>query len=335
MKVWTAEQANTWYEKIKWQMGFNYLPASAVNSTEMWQDETFDESSIRRDLAKAASIGYNSIRIFLPFIVWESEGETFLKNFETFLSIADQNGMTVLPILFDDCAFDNHKDPVLGKQPDPIPGIHNGRWTPSPGFSIADDPARQSDLRDYVHAVVGAHRDDNRIIAWDLFNEPGNSARNNLSLPLLVNCFRWARECEPTQPLTAGPHQSGLRDSVTNAAIELSDIISFHSYEDIEGTKKFAEYLSGSNKPLFVTEWLHRPMNNTFFSHLPYFAENKISCWHWGFILGRTQTNLWWSWNNPASDPNPWQHDILYPDGTPYDPQEIEFIKNIKEKYDT
>ena len=33
MKVWTSEQANHWYEKTAWQVGMNYLPSTAVNST--------------------------------------------------------------------------------------------------------------------------------------------------------------------------------------------------------------------------------------------------------------------------------------------------------------
>ncbi len=327
MKIWTAEQANAWYETVKWQMGLNYVPTSAVNTTEMWQDETFDEPAMRRELGLAASVGYTSIRVFLPFIVWESEGSVFLKNFETLLSIADENGMTVMPVLFDDCAFDDGKDPVLGKQPDPTPGVGMGRWTPSPGFANADDPEKQPALRAYVHAVVGAHRDDPRILAWDLFNEPGNTERHYESLPLLVNCFRWARECEPTQPLTAGPFLPRLRDSVTLAMIEMSDIISFHTYTPLEETQKFVAYLAEQNKPLFVTEWLCRE-NNTFFNHLPYFAENKISCWHWGCMVGRTQANLH---NKPGI--KAWKHDVFYPDGTPYDPNEFALIREMKEKY--
>jgi endo-1,4-beta-mannosidase len=177
MNLWTSEQANQWYETIAWQVGMNYLPSTAVNSTEMWQKESFDEETIRRELAWAADCGYNSVRVFLPFIVWENERDIFLDTFETFLTIAAENALSVLPILFDDCAFDQGHDPFLGKQLDPVPGLHNGRWTPSPGFKNADDPTKQSALREYVCAVVGTHRMDPRIVAWDLFNEPGNTNR--------------------------------------------------------------------------------------------------------------------------------------------------------------
>ena len=189
MKVWTAEQANAWYEKTPWQVGVNYVPSTAVNSTEMWQKESFDEPTIRRELAWVKDCGFNSVRVFLPFIVWENEREGFLETFELFLQIAAENDLSVLPILFDDCAFDGGKPPFLGKQLDPIPGQHNGRWTPSPGFAVADDPEKQPILRAYVHALVGAYREDPRIVAWDLYNEPGNTSRNIESIPLLVNVF--------------------------------------------------------------------------------------------------------------------------------------------------
>ncbi|MBR4000535.1 MAG: 1,4-beta-xylanase, partial [Clostridia bacterium] len=184
---WTAEKAAKWYDGVEWQAGMNFLPSTAVNSTEMWQKSTFDEETIRRELAWAEECGFSSVRVFLPYIVWEHEGDGFLETFETFLKIADEHHISTLPILFDDCAFDAGKDPEYGPQPDPVPGLHNGRWTPSPGFAAADAPEKQASLRAYVHAVVGAHRDDSRIFAWNLYNEPGNTKRGNLCLPLLVN----------------------------------------------------------------------------------------------------------------------------------------------------
>lgn len=337
MKVWSYQQAQAWYEKTAWQVGMNYLPSTAVNSTEMWQNESFDEATIRRELAWAGECGYNSIRVFLPFIVWENEGRVFMKNFETLLQIADQNGLSVLPILFDDCAFDQNRDPFLGKQDDPVPGLHNSRWTPSPGFAIADNPTKQSALREYVHALVGTYKDDSRIVAWDLYNEPGNTARSIECLPLLVNCFKWARECEPSQPLTAAVWDHSKRDSTYLAMCELSDVIGFHTYETIEKTKEIVEFLSGYQKPLFVTEWLCREKENTFENHLPFFAENKISCWHWGFVVGKTQTNLWWSWGGMTDidpiHPSIWQHDTVDTDGTIYRQEEMDMIKELRKAY--
>jgi len=330
MEIWSAERARAWYEATPWLLGMNFLPSTAVNAMEMWQQETFDEATIARELSWAQSFGYNSARVFLPYLAWSIDEDGFLSRFETFLRLADARGIAVLPILFDDCAFDGGRDPAAGPQPDPIPGVHNSRWTPSPGFAAADDPAQQSRLREYVHAVIGTHRGDARIAAWDLYNEPGNTKRDADSLPLLVNAFRWARECAPAQPLTSGFWRIGRRDALYHAALELSDVVSFHSYLDRAATEAVVREIAALGRPIFVTEWLCRQNGSTFEALLPFFAEEKISAWHWGFVVGRTQTNLWWGRRDPA--PPVWQHDVVRPDGTPYRKEEMELVRACRRK---
>lgn len=72
-----------------------------------------------------------------------------------------------------------------------------------------------------------------------------------------------------------------------------------------------------------------RPLGSKFVTHLPVFKSESVWAINWGFVFGRTQTYYpWWS---KEGDPVPseWFHDVLKPDGTPYDPVETEFIKNI------
>lgn len=47
------------------------------------------------------------------------------------MAIARERGLSVMPVLFDDCAFDAGRDPYLGKQDDPMPGTSNVRWVPN------------------------------------------------------------------------------------------------------------------------------------------------------------------------------------------------------------
>ena len=51
--------------------------------------------------------------------------------------------------------------------------MHNSRWTPSPGYATADDPARWPQLEAYVTDLVGSFGSDRRVLVWDLYNEPG------------------------------------------------------------------------------------------------------------------------------------------------------------------
>ncbi len=119
----------------------------------MWQADTFDPATIERELQLAAGLGYNTVRVFLQFMVWEADPEGHNERLETFLRLADAAGISMMPILFDDCRFDD-RAPYPGRQDEPKPGVHNSRWTPSPGYATADDPARWPQLE--AHADLPA-----------------------------------------------------------------------------------------------------------------------------------------------------------------------------------
>ena len=327
---WTEEKAAAWWRKQQWPLGVNYVTSDAVNSVEMWMKDTFHPRLIEKELRMASDIGYNSVRVFLSFTVWNHERGAFLDSFEAFLGIAEQCSISVLPILFDDCAFDGGADPVYGRQPDPVPGVHNSRWVPSPGFQVQDDPALFSLCGEYLHSVMEAHRNDARILAWDLYNEPGNTGRGEKCLPLLRGAFAWARDVDPDQPLTAGIWRHDGPDSVNGFLADHSDVISLHAYTPLEKTKALVAGCRRGSRPVFITEWLHRPAGSAFADHLPYFREEKIGAWQWGMIVGKTQTNLHWqTMNGGAPDIHPaiWQHDIVLQDGTPYDEEELRLIR--------
>lgn len=327
-KPWTTEQAQQWYARQPLVLGCNYLPASAVNTTEMWQADTYDLDGIDRELRLAAAAGLNAVRVFLQYWVWKADPLGLSARFAAFLDLAEQHGMLVVPVLFDDCAFAGC-EPYLGPQRPPLPGVHNSGWTPSPGFHAADDPAEREGLRAYAQHFVRSFGMDARVLFWDLYNEPGNSGRGERALPLLRDVFAWARETRPGQPLTAGVWRWPEPGEAEWEALRLSDVVSFHCYLDLEGTQQVVERLKSYGRPLFCTEWLHRPAGSRVSTQLPLWAsnqtDNKIGSFCWGLCNGRTQTHL--SWNaaeNEAPDgPAVWQHDLFRSDGSPYDPEEI------------
>src|SRR5258708_3552687 len=68
---WPAEQANNWYRDRPWISGCNYAPSTAINQLEMWQPETFDPTTIDRELGWAEQLGFNTVRVFLHNLLWE------------------------------------------------------------------------------------------------------------------------------------------------------------------------------------------------------------------------------------------------------------------------
>lgn len=323
--MWSKEEIREWYRKQPWIVGFNYLPSYAVNSTEMWQRECFDIALIKKELAAAAHLGFNTCRVFVQYLLWREQKESLFSCFDQFLEVADSCGIRVMPILFDDCAF-AMREPYLGKQDEPKCGIHNSGWTPSPGFVLADSEAEQAGLKGYVTEFVTRYGADDRILLWDLYNEPGNSQRAEKSEKLLRDAFDWARSCKPKQPLTSGVW---VDEAYNKVCAELSDIVSFHDYSGLEDTRRRVDSLEGYGRPMICTEWLHRMTGNCFESHMPYYKEKGIGIVNWGLVAGRTQTYLNWdaSKNPKEGMPEIWQHDILHTDLTPYREEEAKFIR--------
>jgi len=111
--------------------------------------------------------------------------------------------------------------------------------------------------------------------------------------------------------------------------MELSDIVSFHGYDDRAGIEAKLKTCAQHQRPVICTEWLRRQAGNTFATLLPLFHERRIGCWNWGLVAGRTQT--YYPWGSPKNAPEPkvWQHDLFHRDGRPYDAAEQQTIRQI------
>lgn len=324
---WTTARANEWYSRQPWLVGCNFLPSTAVNDVEMWQKDTFDPATIDRELGWAKQLGFNSIRVFLNFVVWQDDAPGLKQRFDRFLGIAQKHGLSVMPILFDDCNFAD-RQARAGKQPDPEPGVHNSQWVSSPPLNMVTNSADWPDLERYVKDLVRSFAKDKRVLLWDLYNEPGNSKMGNASLPLVEATFAWARSCAPTQPMTMGVWSDGPPE-ISRRQLELSDLISFHGYGSLHSLRGGMPYLRAFGRPVICTEWMARKFGSRFESHLPYFKAERIGCWNWGLVAGRTQTYFPWGSPKGATMPKVWFHDILHADGSPFSAQEVRFIKGI------
>lgn len=322
---WSVEKANRWYQEQPWLVGCNFIPSTAVNQLEMWQAETFDPETIDRELGWAVSIGFNTVRVYLHNLAWEADADGFKKRINQFLKIADKHSIRPMFVIFDDCWNDN---PKIGKQPEPIPGVHNSGWVRSPGSKGVRDTNSWPKLERYVKDIIGSFGRDKRVLMWDLYNEPGNSGMGSKSLPFLKATFDWARKAQPTQPLTVGIWLSKLTE-LNEFQIEASDIITFHNYSNVDNLRQQIKKLETHGRPLMCTEYLSRPNGSRFQTHLPIFKARKIGCYNWGLVSGKTQTIYPWGSPRGAPEPKIWFHDILRKDGTPFDSKEVEFMKEL------
>lgn len=343
-KMWSEQKAWDWYNDQPWLVGCNYLPSTACNQLEMWQEDTFDPATIDRELKWASEIGFNIVRVFLHDMLWEQDSKGFIKRIDKFLEIADNHNIKVMPVLLDSC-WNPH--PKLGKQPEPRAHVHNPTWVQSPHINTLKDPASWGKLKSYVQTIVKRYRHDDRVLIWDIYNEPGNpndpayaefepENKAELSLQLMEKAFEWTRDMGPEQPLTAsvwtGDWTKGADIPALNKfVLENSDLVQFHVYHGPEITYNWIKILQEYGRPIICGEYMARTTGCTFDSILPIFKEQRIAAINWGFVAGRSQTNYPWdSWTKEyTSEPEVWFHDILRPDGTPYRPNEVAFIKKI------
>lgn len=340
---WTAEQAQAWHARQPWLVGCNFAPSSSINQLEMWQADTWDPATIDRELGWAESLGFTSVRVFLHDIVWREDRDGFLKRMDEFLKIADRHHIGVMYVLFDG-VWDPF--PKGGKQRAPKPHTHNSGWVQNPGADILGDPSRHDELKPYVQDVVGRFRNDRRVQVWDVFNEPDNPVpqyrnvelknKKEMALLLLQKAFVWAREMNPSQPLTSGVWVGNWGDpSKLNAMerlqLEESDVISFHNYGPVEDMAKCVDNLRRYNRPILCTEYMARPQGSRFDPVLGYLQKQGVGAYNWGFVEGKTQTIYPWdSWEKTyTAEPPLWFHDIFRTDGTPYKAEEVEYIKAI------
>ena len=343
---WSLEKAKAWGEKTPWLVGCNFAPSNAINQLEMFQADTFDLATIDRELGWAEDLGFNTVRVFLHDLLWEQDSEGFLKRLDQFVEAADKHKIRVMFVLFD-AVWDPF--PKLGKQRDPKPHLHNSGWVQSPGVDVLKDPKRVDALEGYVKGVIGHFREDPRVVVWDLFNEPDNTNRSSyfkhepenkadLSLVLLKKAFAWAREVNPSQPLTSGPWLGDWSEDklspMARYQLEQSDVISFHDYSNLDGLKKRVGQLRRFDRPIFCTEYMARPNGSTFDPAMGYLKDQKIGAYNWGFVAGKTQTIYPWdTWTKTyTGEPPVWFHDIFRADGSVYDRKEVEYIRKVTGK---
>lgn len=340
---WTPEQANAWYARQPWLVGCNFTPSTAINQLEMWQAQTWDPVTIDRELGWAGDLGFTSVRVFLHDLLWQQDRQGFLRRMEQFLNLAGKHRIGVMFVLFDG-VWDPFPQP--GRQRAPRPHVHNSGWVQSPGQDLLKDPARHEELKDYVQGVIRHFRKDRRVQVWDLYNEPDNPVpqyrrvelpnKADVALQLLQKALLWAREVNPTQPLTSGVWIGHWSDPVKlspteRCQLEESDIITFHNYGNLESASRCVENLQRYQRPILCTEYMARPQGSRFDPILGYFKAQHVGAYNWGFVDGKTQTIYPWdSWEKDyGGEPPLWFHDIFRRDGTPYDSRETDYIKSL------
>lgn len=354
---WPAEKARAWYAKQPWLVGCNYIPADAINQLEMWQAETFNLPLMRRELQMAAYLGFNTLRVYLHDLVWGADPEGLYDRMDQFLALCAEFSIRPLFVFFDDCHW---PFPTLGKQPLPVPEFHNSGWVNCPAKDVAvrficgESPAEETArLRGYIQGTLQRFGQDERVLAWELYNETGRGPGlsdaaaptfGNDRVPLLLAAWIWARAVENVNQPICSCADGCVGDRNIEIARMNSDVISFHCYAKPELLEAECKRYAEAGRPALCTEYMGRP-NSTFQGSLPVLKKYNIGAYNWGFVSGKTGTIWHWRYNNgkdvdalraqgvvqqpgdPLPEPELWFHDIYRIDGTPFSQDEIDCIR--------
>lgn len=171
-----------------------------------------DEATVRQQLGWAKTIGINSTRIWLGG--YERDPKAFISGLKRYVEIANDMGISVMPILFNG----NSLDPKI---------LEESYWKES-----GDD---------YVRATVKALKDLPGLLCWDIMNEPTcndyykhapeeeKGARAEKIFKMVRHYCQLVKEIAPENDITVGVTYPKFIES---ASPDLVDVISFHDYRE-------------------------------------------------------------------------------------------------------
>jgi len=191
--------------------GFNYVPSYAADGREMWEE--FSADTWDRELSWVEQLRGNAIRIWLEPRAWEQDPGAFARALESALSVAARHGLRVIPTLFN-C----------------WPSVRPAEW--AFGHLVAADMSMGSLRRyePYVRSVIAAHRDDARVLMWDLINEP--DFVGGAMEPFIPYYCAFVRSLGTSRPLTIGFGGWPLNERFG----PLLDVLTLHIYAtDVAG----------------------------------------------------------------------------------------------------
>ena len=282
-------------------VGANYVPATAINQLEMWQADTFDPARIDLELGWADGIGMNTMRVFLHDLAYKQDPRGLPEPRRPVPGHRREapHPPDVRPVRFGWDPF-----PATGQQRPPRPGVHNSGWVQSPGKVALEDPTEWPRLEGYVKAVVGRFRDDPRVLAWDLWNEPDNTnepayaSLEPKNKAELVACAAAAglRLGARGRPDPAADERPVARRRLVEAhelpaidrlQLALSDVVTFHSYDPPAQLEARIRQLLPYNRPIVCTEYMARGNGSTFEGSLPVLKKHGIGAINWGLVAGQ------------------------------------------------
>jgi hypothetical protein len=249
-------------------IGANYNPSYAKNDVMTWLD--YNSTLVRQELGWAGANGINAVRVFLHYLAWQHDDALFLSRVEDLCAAAGAADVKVLFVIFDS-DFSNatyNESWVTSTE------YRDSWWVPNPGMALVDaGPGSAAWLRleEFVTQLVRAHKDDERVLGYDIMNEP--HYWNPMITPFIAH---WANVISALDSLHFTC--SGGSSPVPNTeGLENLTALTYHVYTSAgdgavaAGNVAAAQELGASlHKPTMLTETMRRypPRNDSLYDVL-------------------------------------------------------------------
>lgn len=292
-------------------VGANYTAAYAVNQVQFWHD--FREDVIEKEMAAAGKYyGIKTLRVYLHNINFDREKDVFLANIEKYLKICDKYEIKPGFVFFDDCH--RHADIFLEKPTGPVKGYHNGRWAACPQDRHRN-PKNLEKFKPYVQDVIRPHRNDKRVLWWEVFNEP--DMRRPFTVKLRKLGYEWAKELKPIQPVLSC-WDDGPETDIVNAHNYLADFAGWDRQADLNRAKGCVFTEAGARwyaprpsngEPCEIIHWLEGRRSSGKSTPGVYLC--------WELFVGNSNCRWYWETKHGTPEPTlPWCG-LMWPDATP------------------
>ena len=212
-RQWTEQEINEWYAKQPWLRGTNFLPSDCINRLDMWQSFGREEhlKTAETELKLSEETGFNTVRLWCNFDVYYKEPEEFMQTLESYISLCAKYHHSVMLVLAyeEDLPYgDKFVAKELGAQKEYYNHFNRD-------YELQDKLMAEHAYKHYteypeikpiymemVERVVKKYRADNRILAWNVENEPGITIGSR-AVKLQEELFALVRSLDPVQPLAA------------------------------------------------------------------------------------------------------------------------------------
>lgn len=277
------------------------------------QPESAYPGQTRREiLAKAAEYGLNSVRFWIK----GNNADEQIAYIREFADEADDFGISLSPVISLQSRY----------------------------YSQEDEKTALAECEKEVRKLVAAFATDERIIFWDIWNEPRfreSEVDTFRNMDWIEKMVLWCREEGIIQPITSSiiwdtGFDADTETSAWKRRAEVESMMDIHNFHDYQAAENMGKDLAVtlrkireiSNRPMVCTECMTRVYGSGVQRTLAAFAREHIHFYLWGMFNNDANWSV--KWSRSTYDPfEPMFHDLLWADGDMYDPREYEIIKQF------